>query len=41
MGNPVVHFEVNGPDGSALEKFYCELFGWAMQPLPPEAGYTR
>jgi predicted enzyme related to lactoylglutathione lyase len=40
MGNPVVYFEINGPDGPALEKFYGELFGWAMQPMAPEANYT-
>ena len=27
-GSPVVHWEVNGPDGPALHKFYNELFGW-------------
>jgi predicted enzyme related to lactoylglutathione lyase len=40
MGNAVVHFDINGPDGALLEKFYGELFGWKMQPLPPEARYT-
>jgi len=28
MGNAVVHFEVVTSDGSALKKFYSELFGW-------------
>ncbi|MGL6278171.1 MAG: VOC family protein [Gaiella sp.] len=28
MGNPVVHFEVNGKDGDALAAFYGDLFGW-------------
>ena len=31
MGDPVVHFEINGPDGPALVKFYTELFGWKAQ----------
>ncbi|MFA5890576.1 MAG: VOC family protein [Actinomycetota bacterium] len=39
MGNSVVHFEVNGPDREALEKFYSELFGWHVQPMP-EMGYS-
>lgn len=34
MGNPVVHFEVIGADGPALEKFYGELFGWHIQSMP-------
>lgn len=28
--NPVVHFEMPGPDGSVLTRFYAALFGWAM-----------
>jgi predicted enzyme related to lactoylglutathione lyase len=28
MKNPVVHFEVTGKDGAALQKFYGELFEW-------------
>lgn len=31
MGNPVIHFEVAGADGKALEKFYGELFGWHIE----------
>lgn len=34
MGNPVVHFEVTGPDREGLEAFYGELFGWKIQSLP-------
>jgi predicted enzyme related to lactoylglutathione lyase len=34
MGNPVVHFELQAPDDSALAKFYSELFGWHVQPMP-------
>jgi predicted enzyme related to lactoylglutathione lyase len=30
MGQPVVHFEVVGKDGSRLQQYYSELFGWAM-----------
>lgn len=34
MGSPVVHFEVMGTDGPALEAFYAELFGWGVQSMP-------
>ena len=27
MGQPVIHFEVIGKDGSALQSFYSDLFG--------------
>ncbi|MEJ2133211.1 MAG: VOC family protein [Gammaproteobacteria bacterium] len=30
MTNPVVHFEILGPDGEALQKFYGETFGWTI-----------
>ena len=30
MGDPVVHFEVVGQDGPALQSFYSELFGWKI-----------
>ena len=36
MGNPIVHFEVMGPDGPALQSFYGEMFDWQFQ-NPPEA----
>jgi predicted enzyme related to lactoylglutathione lyase len=28
--NPVVHFEITGADGTALQKFYRELFDWKI-----------
>lgn len=31
MGNPVVHFEINGPDDELIAKYYFELFGWHIQ----------
>lgn len=34
MGNPVVHFDINGPDLDGLMTFYSELFGWKLQPFP-------
>jgi uncharacterized protein len=30
MPNPVVHFEILGHDGKALQHFYADLFGWKM-----------
>lgn len=35
MGAPVVHFEVVGQDGPALNKFYSELFGWEIDSNNP------
>jgi len=34
MADQVVHFEVIGADGSTLQKFYTELFGWHVQWVP-------
>ena len=34
MSRSVVHFEINGPDGPALQKFYREQFGWQIQDMP-------
>lgn len=30
MANPVVHFEIIGADGAALQRFYSDLFGWKV-----------
>lgn len=30
MGQPVVHFEIIGKDGDALQQYYSELFGWEI-----------
>ena len=30
MSNRVVHFEITGKDGEALQKFYNELFSWEI-----------
>jgi uncharacterized protein len=49
MGHPVVHFEIVGPDGTALQNYYAELFGWQIdadnpmkygmvQPIEPGIG---
>lgn len=34
MGNPIVHFDINGIDGKQLADFYGELFGWDVQEIP-------
>jgi uncharacterized protein len=39
MGNPVVHFDIGGPDDQPLVAYYRELFGWDPQPFPG-GGYT-
>ena len=38
MGNPVVHFEIAGPDGPALRQFYSDLFGWNIEVQGEEIG---
>ena len=39
MGNPVVHFEIAGPDGPALQQYYRDLFGWRIEQQGEEMGY--
>ena len=36
MGNKVVHFEVTGKDGTALQKFYSGLFDWKLDTNNPD-----
>jgi predicted enzyme related to lactoylglutathione lyase len=35
MANPVVHFEVIGKDGKALQDFYSGIFGWKVDATNP------
>jgi predicted enzyme related to lactoylglutathione lyase len=35
MGRPVVHFEIAGKDGAALQSFYSELFDWKIDANNP------
>lgn len=35
MGQPVVHFEIEGRDGKALQRFYSGLFGWNINAENP------
>jgi hypothetical protein len=37
MSNPVVHFELIGPDPARLREFYSRLFGWDAPPGAPVA----
>ncbi len=30
MPNPVVHFDIGGVDGAALQRFYSQAFDWAI-----------
>jgi hypothetical protein len=34
MGNPVVHFDISGPNPEELQSFYGDLFGWKIIPVP-------
>ena len=38
MGSPVMHFEIGGPDGPALQQFYRDLFGWKVDVQSAEMG---
>jgi hypothetical protein len=49
MPHAVIHFEIGGPDAAALQAYYRELFGWAIDadnpvnygmvtPVPPGIG---
>ena len=38
MGTRVVHIEVVGKDGAALQKFYRDTFGWSLDTNNP-GGY--
>jgi predicted enzyme related to lactoylglutathione lyase len=42
MGTHVVHVEVTGKDGKALQRFYSEAFGWKVDTNNPgEYGMVR
>ena len=38
MGNKVIHVEIVGPDGAALQRFYSALFDWKINTDNP-GGY--
>ena len=35
MAHSVVHFEILGPDGPGLQKYYADLFGWEIDANNP------
>ena len=39
MADPVVHFEVLGPDAGALRRFYGDTFGWTISDSANTMGY--
>jgi predicted enzyme related to lactoylglutathione lyase len=38
MAQPIVHFDISGPDEAVLHTFYRELFGWGIESQGP--GYA-
>jgi predicted enzyme related to lactoylglutathione lyase len=38
MPDPIVHFDIYGPQESAQHRFYADLFGWTVDPKGP--GYA-
>jgi predicted enzyme related to lactoylglutathione lyase len=41
MPNPVVHFEIIGPDPVRLRGFFGELFGWSYEHTPVAAAVSE
>ena len=39
MANPIVHFEMMGPDAAVQRDFYEGMFGWKTEPVPGFDGY--
>ncbi len=37
MPNPIVHFEIAGADGGALQQFYAQAFDWEVNAENPMA----
>ncbi|MBI4202210.1 MAG: VOC family protein [Chloroflexi bacterium] len=40
MPNPIVHWEYNTPEAEKVQQFVKDLFGWTINPVPMEPGYT-
>jgi uncharacterized protein len=34
MPHPVVHFEIMGSDSPRSQKWYSDVFGWEIEPVP-------
>jgi predicted enzyme related to lactoylglutathione lyase len=41
MSNPIVHFDLSGPDEGALHRFYGELLGWEVDAKGPGYALVR
>jgi hypothetical protein len=41
MGNHVIHVEVTGKDGTALQSFYHDVLGWSFDTTNPTYGMAR
>jgi predicted enzyme related to lactoylglutathione lyase len=42
MPNPIAFFEIVGPDGPALQRFYADAFGWTVDATKvPGYGYLN
>ena len=39
MANPIVHFELMGPDGKQQKTFYESMFGWQLEAVPGFGDY--
>ena len=40
MSDKIVHWEIMGPDGNALNAFYGDLFGWTGTAVPLHGGIS-
>lgn len=38
MSHAINWFQISGPNGHALQKFYTQAFGWALQNIPGDNG---
>jgi len=41
MSHAINWFQISGPNGHALQKFYTQAFGWALQNIPGDNGDLR
>ena len=40
MGHPLAYFEFSSKEPARLQKFYVDLFGWAINEIPDMGGYA-
>ena len=41
LAGPILYFEIIGPDASALQRFYTDLFGWPLEAQQPGYGMVK